>query len=66
VEGINPFIDDEYNISRYNESIIRIKLLPSIMGRYGWSWDHSLVPSTEEKFNEISLKLQNWSKKNYD
>jgi len=30
VEGIDPFTDDEYNISRYNEFIIRIKFLPNI------------------------------------
>ena len=66
IEGIDEFIDNEYNIFEYDDSIIRIKFLPWERGEYGWGWDETLDTSIEGTFNELCTKMKEWSDNNYD
>lgn len=66
VEGIDEFTDERYNIHEYSDFISRIKFLPWKKGRSSWSWDDTVDSSIEAKYNEICLKFEEWSEKNYD
>ena len=66
VEGIDEFTDERYNIHEYSDFFSRIKFLPWKKGRSSWSWDDTVDSSIEVKYNEICLKFEEWSEKNYN
>jgi hypothetical protein len=66
VNNYDVFTDGKYNITKYDESIIRVQFLPWKNTEYGWGWDEALFPSIVKKFEEVCSKIQKWVDNDYE
>ena len=66
VNNYDVFVNDKYNITEYDESIIRVQFLPWKKTEYNWGFDETLFPSIEKKFDDVCSKIQKWVENNYE